>query len=480
MAGQTAYGAGLDRSVKPVPRPSGFRAETTQGAEALIAKARLRGDVSFVVANARTGRILETHNPLLALPPASVAKSMTTQYALETLGPAYAFTTRIVATAPMVDGKIDGDLILVGGGDPTLDTNALAELAAALKSTGLYEVTGRFLVSSGSLPHINQIDADQPEHLGYNPAVSGLNLNYNRVHFEWKRARDAYTVTMDARSEKYRPEVGVARMKIADRAGPTYTYSNGGGTENWTVARGALGTGGSRWLPVRQPELYAGEVFGIFARSNGIVLKSAELAPPGARGVLIVERKSQPLQYILRGMLKYSNNLTAEVSGMSASVARGKSITTLEDSGAEMSRWMRGRLGAKNPHFVDHSGLGDDTRITSSDLVQSLIRIGPDSTLATIMKDVPVHDDKGNLRKASDVSVRAKTGTLNFVSGLGGYISVGAKTRLAFAIFAADIPRREALPIEQRERPPGAKGWNSQAKKLQYQLINRWSALYRA
>lgn len=479
-AGQAALGQGLARSVVPIARSKTFRATSEPAADAIVARARLGGDVSFVVANARTGRILETYNPQLGLPPASVAKAITAQYALETLGPTFAFTTRIYATAPVLGGKIDGDLLLVGGGDPTLDTNGLAEMAAALKSAGIFEVTGRFLVSSGSLPHISQIDPGQPQHLGYNPAVSGLNLNYNRVHFEWKRAQDSFQVTMDARSEKYRPEVSLTTMTIANRKGPVYTYSNGGRVEHWTVARSALGNGGSRWLPVRLPELYAGEVFQIFARSHGIVLKDAELSDRVKTGVLLVQRQSQPLQKIMQDMLRYSTNLTAEVTGVSASVARGKTVIELKDSGAEMSRWMRGRLGAGRAEFVDHSGLGDGTRLSSGDLVSALLRVGPDSTLATIMKPLAMRDGQGKLRTSGNATLRAKTGTLNFVSGLTGFISSGQNNALVFAIFAADMPRRAALPIAEREKPPGAKSWNSKAKRLQWQLIDRWTRLYGA
>ncbi|MGR3661368.1 MAG: D-alanyl-D-alanine carboxypeptidase/D-alanyl-D-alanine endopeptidase [Paracoccaceae bacterium] len=477
-AGQAAFGEGMSRSLVPLARSKDFRATSATAADALVARARLGGKVSFVVANARTGRILEAHNPVLGLPPASVAKAMTAQYALETLGPAHAFATRIFATAPMLNGKIDGDLVLVGGGDPTLATDGLAEMAAALKSTGLREVTGRFLVSAGALPRLHEIDPEQPEHLGYNPAISGLNLNYNRVHFEWKRARDAYTVTMDARSERYRPAVSLTDMKIVNRKGPIYTYSNGGREEHWTVARSALGNGGSRWLPVRQPELYAGEVFQVFARSHGIVLKTPMLSDDPVRGTLLVERKSQPLQYILEGMLKYSTNLTAEVAGLSASVARGRNVSNLAASAQEMSHWMRQRLGARKPRFVDHSGLGDATRLSSSDLVEALIKIGPDSTLSSILKPLPMRDAAGNVLANSSASLRVKTGTLNFVSGLTGFISVGKNTELVFAIFAADLPRRDALSMAERERPPGAKSWNGKAKGLQRQLIDRWVRLY--
>ena len=475
--GQVALGEGMPRSLRPIARSDDFRPVSAASVEALIAKAGIGGKTAFVVANARTGQILETRNPVLGMPPASVAKSITAQYALENLGPAHSFATRVIASAPMLNGRIDGDLILEGGGDPTLDTNAIAEMVGALKSTGLREVTGRFLVSGGPLPHVDRIDRRQPEHLGYNPAVSGLNLNYNRVHFEWKPAGGKYAVTMDARSDKYRPEVSLTQMEIIDRKYPIYTYANGGSKERWTVARSALGKGGSRWLPVRMPELYSGEVFKIFARSHGIVLRSPQMAKVKARGTVLVQRDSPPLQLILKNMLKYSTNLTAEVAGLSASVKRDPAVGGLAASAGEMSDWMRDRLGARKSRFVDHSGLGDRTRVTPGDMVQALVRIGPQSTLSSILKPIALRDAKGNPRKGSSASMRAKTGTLHFVSGLAGFITAG-KSELAFAIFSANADRRDALSVEERERPPGARGWNNQARRLQSGLVDRWIDLY--
>jgi len=475
--GQVALADGMPRSLRPVARSDDFRPVSATSAEALIAKARIGGKTAFVVANARTGQILETRNPVLGMPPASVAKSITAQYALETLGPAHSFTTRVIASAPMLNGRIDGDLILEGGGDPTLDTNAIAEMVGALKSTGLREVTGRFLVSGGPLPHVDRIDRRQPEHLGYNPAVSGLNLNYNRVHFEWKPAGGKYAVTMDARSDKYRPEVSLTQMEIIDRKYPIYTYANGGSKERWTVARSALGKGGSRWLPVRMPELYSGEVFQVFARSHGIVLRSPQMAKGKARGTVLVQRDSLPLQSILKNMLKYSTNLTAEVAGLSASVKRDPAVGGLAASAGEMSDWMHDRLGARKSRFVDHSGLGDRTRVTPGDMVQALVRIGPQSTLSSILKPIALRDAKGNPRKGSSASMRAKTGTLHFVSGLAGFITAG-KSELAFAIFSANADRRDALSVAERERPPGSRGWNNQARRLQSGLVDRWIDLY--
>ncbi|MCP6237338.1 D-alanyl-D-alanine carboxypeptidase, partial [Klebsiella pneumoniae] len=77
------------------------------------------------------GTLVWAHDPQRLLPPASVAKALTALYALETLGEDHRFETRLLATAPVVAGRIDGDLILAGGGDPELSTDRLAELARA-------------------------------------------------------------------------------------------------------------------------------------------------------------------------------------------------------------------------------------------------------------------------------------------------------------------------------------------------------------
>ena len=95
---------------------------------------------------------------------------------------------------------LEGDLILAGGGDPVTDTDDLAQLAADLKDSGLRELRGRFIVWDGALPFVSTIDSGQPPHVGYAPSVSGIALNFNRVHFEWVRGASGYTVTMDART----------------------------------------------------------------------------------------------------------------------------------------------------------------------------------------------------------------------------------------------------------------------------------------
>ncbi|RBI70360.1 D-alanyl-D-alanine carboxypeptidase/D-alanyl-D-alanine-endopeptidase [Roseovarius sp. TE539] len=475
----TAAGAGAPAvSLRPRLRPAGFAVNSGPSAARIVAGSNLSGRIAFAVADTGTGEILESRGAATTLPPASVTKAVTALYALDVLGPEFRFETRLVATGPLKDGRIEGDLVLAGGGDPTLDTNALADMASRLKAAGVREITGNFRVWGGALPFSRAIDTSQPEHVGYNPALSGLSLNYNRVYFEWKRGSGGYSVSMDARSSRYRPEVQVARMKVSDRRSPVYSYFDKGDHDSWTVARGALGNGGARWLPVRKPAAYAGEVFATFARSHGIELGKAKTAGKAPAGKALVVHRSDPLRRILRGMLKYSNNMTAELVGMAATAARQGRPGSLRASARAMSRWSGEALGLGSAQLVDHSGLGDASRLNSAEIARMLVRVHADNRLEPLLKPIPLRDENGRIDKGHPVKVAAKTGTLYFVSALAGYATVPGGRQLAFAILTADTDRRARINRAIQERPPGARSWNIRSKRLQQALIERWSTVY--
>jgi len=124
------------RSPVPPARPVRTGGGVVAAADAIIAEAKLGGEVAYVVADAATGGVLEARGGHREMPPASTAKVITTLYALERLGGAYRFTTRLIATGPVSGGIVQGDLILAGGGDPTLDTDDLGDMARALAVGG--------------------------------------------------------------------------------------------------------------------------------------------------------------------------------------------------------------------------------------------------------------------------------------------------------------------------------------------------------
>lgn len=470
-----AFADAPTRSPRPVPRGGQQPGLRATSAEALIAAAKL-GDAavaSYIVMEAATGTVLEQREAQRAMPPASVAKAVTALYALARLGPDFRFTTRVLATGPVVGGVVQGDLLLVGGGDPTLQTDQLGDLAASLAARGVKGATGRFLTWDRALPPVLRISDEQPVQVGYNPSISGLNLNFNRVHFEWKRANDGWSTAMDARGERFVPAVRMARMQVVTRDTPVFTYQTSDAVDDWTVASGALGKGGSRWLPVRHPAVYVGEVFQTLARAQGITLPDPQplQAEPGGQELATVE--SDPLTTILRDMLRFSTNITAEAVGLRASGA-----ADLAASGAAMSAWAQATYGVAC-RFVDHSGLGSASRVTAEDMAQIVRQAHlAGAGVQPLLRNLGLRDSKGKEIANSPVRVTAKSGTLNFVSGLAGHVRPPQGRELIFAIFLGDTARRDALAEADREAPPGGQGWLARARNLQWQLLARWSQVY--
>ena len=119
------------------------------------------------------GRVVADHQGDVPVMPASTNKLVTAAAALHLLGPEYRYVTRAVATGPIDDGVLDGDLVVVGQGDPTLASPTYVEevyparphtrisaLARAVVDAGIEEITGSVLGDPSTF-------ADEPEADGW-------------------------------------------------------------------------------------------------------------------------------------------------------------------------------------------------------------------------------------------------------------------------------------------------------------------------
>ncbi|QFQ88126.1 peptidase S13 [Paracoccus kondratievae] len=444
----------------PAPRPSHL------GPEKLITEAKLGGVVAFAVIDPISGQVLAERQADQPMAPASTLKAVTALYALDRLGEGHRFPTRVI--------RAGNTLILAGGGDPVLDTDALDELAAAAvadeKAAGRTPPT-TFAVWGGALPRIERLDPAQDVHLPYNPSISGIILNFNRVHLDWRRGEKGYRLSLEARGRKLSPRAYTTAITAVDRSLPLFTY-DADKLESWTIARRSLGRSGSRWLPVRRPELYAGDVFQTLCRARGLALPNPEVIEILPEGVEIARHESPPLHQIVQDMLEYSTNLTAEVIGLAASRAGDA-----PSSAHAMADWLRGQGINSEFAFHDHSGLSPLNRVNARMLAALMAGPGQSRNLRRLMKLIPLRDAQGK-RKESDIRVEAKTGTLNFVSNLAGYAQAAEGRALAFAILTGDEPRRAAT--EGQELPEGVQGWTKRSKALQQALIEDWLAEFAA
>src|SRR5690606_40384674 len=98
---------------------------------------------------------------------------------------------------------------------------------------------------------------------------------------------------------------------------------------------------------------------------------------------------SAELPVILRDMMRFSTNMTAEVVGMAASARRG--ATSHVGSAREMAAWLGQRTGAM-ARFADHSGLAGASRISPEARVRALVALGPRSGIRALMKEFAFRD----------------------------------------------------------------------------------------
>lgn len=459
-------------------------AKTLRAGPAIKAELGLSGPSGWLVVDLDTREILDHANSTRSFVPASVAKLPTAAFALDALGPAYRFETRVLAGGPVRGGRLGGDLILSGGGDPELDTDALAALAQELKRRGVRRVTGRFLVDGTALPRVREIEPTQSEAASYNPSVSGLNLNYNRVHVTWDARKGRNSLRVEAVSDRMSPAVDGVRVAVVSApVPPVFRLEEQGGREVWQMSAKAFRGRAARWLPVKNPEAYAGEVFRTLAGAEGIALGPATVARHPARGEVLASRQSRALGDIVRDMLRFSTNLTAEALGMAATRAVGVEATALADSAAVMNAWagMVAGFAPGDPgfDFANHSGLSLDGRVSPQRMVDFLTalarRADPAGAahprlpggIAGYLKTHNVRDDAVPI-DYDRLEVVAKTGTMSYVRGLAGYIATPGGRRLAFAIFSNDLSRRS----RRGERVD--RGWMSRARKFERALIREW------
>ena len=410
------------------------------------------------------------------LPMASVAKSFSACWALDQLGEAFQFETQLRSSAPVINGRLAGHVRIEGVGDPVFNTDALQNLVDQLKARGISALEGGLSVGTSSFGTIHEIDPTQPDHVQYNPAVCGMNLNLNRAQFTWKATSEGYDLGFVTPSNLGDVPTRALRAQLSPRNSPVFEYHGPtDGRELWSVAQSALGEGGRRWLPVRRPADYAADVFqSVLTRSklsHALRLGPSDVAHPN----VLARHRSAPLAEIVRDMMKYSTNLTAEMLMMRSAAHGGGSPQTLGAGALQMQMWLAREFGLTQLRLENGSGLSERNRASAQDLVRFFGSSKTAKSLAPLLKTIPIDRVEGD-RGQGRLNVRAKTGTLNFVSALSGYILDDQDRPIAFAIMSADEAARDAVPAHKRDNPDGGKAWLNRARYMQREVIRAITA----
>ena len=433
--------------------------------------------------------------------PASVAKIPTTVAALGLLGPDHRFTTELLGTGAVEDGVLQGDLFLRGGGDPFLDTDDLMGFVDRLSASGITRITGGLFYDAGSLPELPQITPDQPVDAHYNPGVGALSVNFNMIELNWSLNGAAGDLSASAitLSETLNLPVDAVSFGAAPE-GPDawipYQFVDDPSGHRWLLSP-QLPPEGSTRLPVRNPSLHTAMVFRRLCERRGIVLPMPAPGTAPEAAPVLADHHSPRLAFVASQVLKFSNNLSAELVGLAASAHVSGRPATLEDSASILDQWFRQRQPQTDWAgfaLANHSGLSSQSRATPRQIADILIAAarhdyGPDSAgfgqgYVGLLRPVRWEGalNEGRDPAAPRLEVRAKTGTLYYVSGLAGYLRANSGRWFAFAVFVSDIAARQQLDATMDLRttviPNGGRAWLSRARALERQIVTQWAESY--
>jgi serine-type D-Ala-D-Ala carboxypeptidase/endopeptidase (penicillin-binding protein 4) len=432
--------------------------------------------IGYLLIDLASGRVLTALNPDLPLIPASTTKLATAVVALDALGPEHRFRTELRAAGPVRGGVLEGDLILAGGGDPSLDVADLLELAVRLSTAGIQEVHGRFLIDDTALPRWPEIAPDQPPEAAYNPGIGALSVAFNRVQVTWRETGHAIeAVTLppleEARFEPAAPQdLPPGGVELDSRDGKTVI---------WRVADRGRRRQASE-LPVKDPGLHAGHLFRRLALALDVVVGPPErgAAPPDA--TLIAVHESAPLRELVHGTLLYSNNMMAETIGLAAAQRLARIYGT-DRAGVLLVRHLAHLMPEvdwRSAVLPNSSGLDGQARLTPRQLA-AIVSYG--WRIDALPALLPASGWSGTLTRRFDdgaaLRVWAKTGAVNYGAALAGYLLPDSRPPAAFVTMVSDLGARaayDALDRPTRADNGAASAWNGRARALLDDLVGGW------
>ena len=381
-------------------------------------------------------------NSSAMLVPASVAKLVTAASAYESVGWDFRFDTTVWATGPIVDGTLEGDLLVVGSGDPSIESRGggpLDEWVGALKDLGIRRITGRIVGDDDAVEDPRPALAWAWDDLGYPTGAlfGALNAAENRL---------AVTITPGAHvgePAELSVEPGATHRPLVNR---TVTAAAGSPQQVWAEQRPAetaltiAGRIRAGTKPVRldisagnPTQWFAGLLRhrlmqgGISVGGQPVDIDDAQPPPARDSATRLFTHWSPPLRELVKPMLKNSVNLYGEALMRlnSGPGARRTNDAALEGLAGRFAGW---GVPPDAQQLIDGSGLSRRDAVSAEALLAVLQRMYDPTGTSPFMQALPIAGVDGSLAgRMRDTlaarNLRAKTGTMSNIRTLGGYVT---------------------------------------------------------
>lgn len=440
-----------------------------------------------------TGKVIFEQDANKFVRPASNMKLYTVAAALDRLTPDFHFITSVYAKEKVDDGKIKGDLIIYGRGDPSIAARfnngdyfkAINDLADRIVAAGVKRVKGDLIGDESYFNGVPQGSGWEWEDLqwSYGALVSALSINDNAIDLivrPGEKAGAPVTITTGPPAASF--------MTISNRAITTARGTKsalgihrglGANTLeiSGTLAAGDNGFTGGVAIPdpalafvamlrdalVKRGVKIDGRLRTINARNGGSLVTAQAKGPAQPANqpatpdlVEITSLQSRPFNLIAAQTLKPSQNLYTElILRTLGKLTATDADEANEDAGLVAVRSFLRQAGAGDDemHLNDGSGLSRNDMIMADATVELLTFMSKHRYAAEFRNALPIAGVDGTLRSRmrgtpAEGNVRAKTGTLSSVASLAGYVTTAGGERLVFSMMLNNYPDATAVRRE--------------------------------
>lgn len=455
LCGSLAFATGPESSIQP--DSVAIRERLTKIVDSVISPKKVKDlKAGIIVGSVGTGEILFERGSDNLLIPASVSKIFTSYSTLKKLKPNFLFKTSLYHSGMVKDGKLSGDLYVKGGGDPSLVSERMWMLVNEFRRKGIKHIMGKIVIDS-SYFDTEKNPESRPKYLkdqAYNAPVGAFSFNFNTTTV-FVNPGDAPGQLPKVYTDPENSYIDVVNQATTGKEDSTNTIQVSrtdyvkGDIGDTVLLRGSIPLDGKEmrfYRNIVNPALYAGHMLQTFLQQRGIrVDGSVEEGSVPSNAKPVLEFESQPLWQIVWGLNKFSNNfvadqlmkkLGAEMWGPPGTLQKG--IATVQDVLEDIG------IPKNTFSIVDGSGLTRSTQVTPRQILKVLIAAHRDFGMyPEFLSSLGVAGEDGTLRNRLPSSngsgvLRGKTGSLDGVASLAGYVPSRDGELLAFAIMLND------------------------------------------
>jgi D-alanyl-D-alanine carboxypeptidase/D-alanyl-D-alanine-endopeptidase (penicillin-binding protein 4) len=438
--------------------------------EALGADGERSGRWSVLAISLDRGDTLFARSPHETLAPASNMKLLTTAAALVYLGSDYRFSTFLLADGPIRNGVLEGDLYLYGTGDPTLGTRfaespspAILGLADSLAALGIREIRGAVVGDGSFFSGPGSGEGWDRDNLNawYAAPAGALSVHENLVRVEVAPGAPGGPAQLSfvpggdgvaVRNEAVTGGGGRIRVTRMDYGGPI-------------LISGGIGTGSSSHaVTVADAATYAAALFRDVLLERGFVVHGGVESTDGHAGSRLTGRTvfapaleaetpplrvlarhtSEPLQEILGVINHQSHNFYAEQVLRAVGRAAVGEGSAAGGEVAVKALLARAGVDTARVRILDGGGLSALNQVSAGTFVGLLSHMAGSPHAQAFMETLPVAGEVRRFRRMGGTpaagNLRAKTGTIDSVSALSGYVTSANGERVAFSIIGNALP----------------------------------------